>query len=110
MTRYTVIYDDDGKPNTISCDGKGIPISDTNFDFREFLDWNAKQETPLDYTTPIQIDKPAPAPSQDEKIAALEVMVKRLSGDVKQTDEEIDLMVKTGLITEDTAATMKAEA
>lgn len=51
-----------------------------------------------------------PEPSHDEKIAALEAMVRRLSGDTKQTDEEIDLMVKTGLITAETAASMKAEA
>ena len=50
-----------------------------------------------------------PIESTDE-VKALKAMVKRLSGDTKQTIEEIDLMVKTGLITEDTAITMKAEA
>ena len=50
-----------------------------------------------------------PIESTDE-VKALKAMVKMLSGDTKQTTEEIDLMVKTGLITKDAGDAMKAEA
>ena len=90
---------------------KGNLSFETNYknsDFRDFLAWNAKQEIQLNWKTPIHVEKPAPEPTQTEKIAALEAMVKRLSGDTKQTDEDIDLMAKTGLITDDEATAMKA--
>lgn len=106
-----ILYDDmTGKVIGVQIGNTSIPKNRRNRDWRKFVAENKKSETPLDIDTPLKIEKPEPDPTPAEKIAALEAMVKRLSGETKQTTEEIDLMVKTGLITEDTAATMKAEA
>lgn len=52
---YTIRYDKQtGNPDSISKGGFiSIPIDERNNDFQDFLAWNEKQQTPLDWKTPI---------------------------------------------------------
>ena len=60
----------DGKVSSIQKDDNmSIPIEPMNTDFQQFIEWNAKQKTPLDYETPIAVEPQEPAETLEEKIA-----------------------------------------
>lgn len=56
---YKIIYDEIGKPSSIQKDNMTIPICDGNRHYQEFLEWNAKQKTPIDITKTIVVKKSA---------------------------------------------------
>ena len=70
---YIINYDNEtGKVTSIRrSDGADIPICTDNTDFQQFLEWNAKQKTPLDYETPIAVEPPAPVETLEEKITRI---------------------------------------
>ncbi len=77
---YTICYDTaTGRAASIKrADGASIPIDPKNKDFRNFLEWNTNQETPLDYVTQIEVIPPKHAPTHEERILYLEDEVRKL--------------------------------
>lgn len=76
---YKIIYDTDGKPcciNKTSFDGGicSIPIAENNSEFREFLSWNKKQKTPLDYNKKIVVET-VKEKSIAERVSELETLI-----------------------------------
>ena len=60
-------------------DNAGIPISEGNTDYQDFLKWNSEQEVPLDLKSTIEVPKPEPArdiasevTTIDERVTVLE--------------------------------------
>jgi len=64
-----------GEPIGIQKDRMSIPISLDNRHFVEFLEWNEKQEVPLDYVTPIEVEPPEPPETLEEQITRIATKV-----------------------------------
>jgi hypothetical protein len=69
---YEIFYNNLGNPINIRLGNQSIPIDIHNQDFSHFLDWNSKQELPLDWKTSIEVEPLTPIPTVEERLAIAE--------------------------------------